>query len=111
MNAVVVCETCGNRLLGTSAETGECVYCLLHLASDPLDSEPSAPAILSRETAGRCIGPYTLLEVIGEGGFGTVWLAEQVEPVRRRVALKIIKLGWTHAPSWHVSRGSGRPCR
>lgn len=93
MNAVAVCETCGNRLLGTSAETGECVYCLLHLASDPLDSEPAAPAILSRETAGRRIGPYTLLEVIGEGGFGTVWLAEQVEPVRRRVALKIIKLG------------------
>src|SRR4051794_28728997 len=39
------------------------------------------------------IGPYRLLQVIGEGGFGTVYLAEQETPVRRRVALKLIKLG------------------
>jgi len=45
------------------------------------------------EKAGDRIGRYKLLEVIGEGGFGVVWMAEQEEPVRRRVALKIIKLG------------------
>ena len=39
------------------------------------------------------IGPYKLREQIGEGGFGTVWVADQEQPVRRRVALKIIKLG------------------
>ncbi len=39
------------------------------------------------------IGPYKLLECLGEGGMGEVWLAEQSEPVHRRVALKIIKLG------------------
>ncbi|HUS35262.1 MAG TPA: serine/threonine-protein kinase, partial [Verrucomicrobiae bacterium] len=39
------------------------------------------------------IGHYKLLQQIGEGGFGTVWMAEQREPVRRRVALKIIKPG------------------
>ncbi|HMJ88188.1 MAG TPA: serine/threonine-protein kinase, partial [Candidatus Acidoferrum sp.] len=39
------------------------------------------------------IGHYRLLQQIGEGGFGTVWMAEQLEPVRRRVALKIIKPG------------------
>jgi serine/threonine protein kinase/tetratricopeptide (TPR) repeat protein len=38
-------------------------------------------------------GPYVLLEPIGDGGFGTVWLAEQRSPVQRQVALKILKLG------------------
>ncbi len=42
---------------------------------------------------GSTIGRYTLLERLGEGAFGTVWAAEQQEPVTRRVAIKIIKLG------------------
>ncbi len=46
-----------------------------------------------RERAGDQVGRYKLLEQIGEGGFGSVWAAEQREPVKRRVALKIIKLG------------------
>jgi serine/threonine protein kinase/Flp pilus assembly protein TadD len=45
------------------------------------------------ETAGSKIGPYKLLEQIGEGGFGVVFMAEQLEPVRRRVALKVVKPG------------------
>jgi WD40 repeat protein len=45
------------------------------------------------ERAGDRIGRYALLEEIGEGGFGVVYKAQQLEPVRRRVALKIIKLG------------------
>jgi eukaryotic-like serine/threonine-protein kinase len=44
-------------------------------------------------TAGTVIGRYHLLQMIGEGGMGEVWLAEQKQPVRRRVALKLIKAG------------------
>jgi hypothetical protein len=51
----------------------------------------AAPALT--EASGTVIGRYKLLEKLGEGGFGAVWAAEQREPVRRRVALKIIKLG------------------
>jgi serine/threonine protein kinase/Tfp pilus assembly protein PilF len=45
------------------------------------------------EAAGTVIGPYQLVEQIGEGGFGVVFLAEQTQPVRRKVALKILKPG------------------
>jgi WD40 repeat protein/Arc/MetJ family transcription regulator len=45
------------------------------------------------EKPGDVIGRYKLLEQIGEGGFGVVYMADQLEPVRRRVALKVIKLG------------------
>jgi WD40 repeat protein/serine/threonine protein kinase len=48
---------------------------------------------LSGESAGAVIDRYKLLEKIGEGGCGVVYVAEQTEPVRRRVALKVIKLG------------------
>ncbi|MBD3162020.1 MAG: tetratricopeptide repeat protein [Candidatus Eisenbacteria bacterium] len=40
------------------------------------------------------IGPYRILERIGEGGFGVVYLAEQTEPIQRRVALKVLKAAW-----------------
>ena len=49
------------------------------------------------ERPGNLIGPYKLLEPIGEGGMGAVWMAEQTEPVRRRMALKVIKAGMDSA--------------
>ncbi len=49
-----------------------------------------APA---REGPGASVGPYKLLEQIGEGGFGVVFMAEQTQPVRRKVALKVLKPG------------------
>jgi serine/threonine protein kinase len=54
---------------------------------------PMLPPTASGEHIGDVIGRYKLLEKIGEGGFGAVYVAEQREPVKRRVALKIIKLG------------------
>jgi serine/threonine protein kinase len=48
---------------------------------------------LIQERPGSNIGPYTLLEKIGEGGFGVVFMAEQTQPVRRKVALKVLKPG------------------
>src|SRR5262245_34404302 len=45
------------------------------------------------ESPGTVIGPYKLLEQIGEGGFGVVFMAEQQQPVRRKVALKVLKPG------------------
>jgi tRNA A-37 threonylcarbamoyl transferase component Bud32 len=56
----------------------------------PLAALPVATPV---EQPGSAVGRYRLLEQIGEGGFGVVYLAEQREPVKRRVALKIIKLG------------------
>src|SRR5258708_2130745 len=57
---------------------------------------PDATVRLSTSTADKAgdrIGRYKLLQQIGEGGCGVVYMAEQEEPVRRRVALKVIKLG------------------
>ena len=48
---------------------------------------------ISIESVGSHIGKYTLLQKLGEGGMGSVWVAEQTEPVKRRVALKVIKPG------------------
>src|SRR5687768_3786918 len=95
---------------------------LLDPSADPLDPDPAAPAphadggLLQlptvdhpptpdetpglaslvgavHERPGSRIGRYKLLQLIGEGGFGSVFMAEQEHPVRRRVALKIVKLG------------------
>ncbi len=58
-----------------------------------LQSPTVSAAAMPAEIPGTRIGPYRLLQEIGQGGFGTVYMAEQDSPVHRRVALKIIKLG------------------
>src|SRR5437879_977275 len=50
-------------------------------------AEPPPPG----EAPGALVGPYKLIEQIGEGGMGTVWLAQQTQPVKRLVAVKLIK--------------------
>ncbi len=54
---------------------------------------PSTLAHKATSLRGTFIGPYKLLQEIGQGGMGTVWMAEQEKPLRRRVALKLIKKG------------------
>jgi serine/threonine protein kinase len=72
-------------------------------AHDEPDESPPAPAgkatvklslpNIPDEAVGQTLGRYKLMERIGEGGCGVVYVAEQTQPVRRRVALKVIKLG------------------
>src|SRR5262249_11432651 len=57
------------------------------------DQSPPIDADHATEGPGTVIGPYKLLQQIGEGGMGTVFMAEQTQPVRRTVALKVIKPG------------------
>ncbi len=57
----------------------------------PQASEPAPAAGEAASLVGQRIGPYTLVEAIGEGGMGEVFLAEQVEPIRRRVAIKLVR--------------------
>ena len=97
-HGVYVAQACGDdeelharvrRLLTAHERAGS-------FMADDAPLSPEAEAELARlkpEEGGEMIGPYKLREQIGEGGFGTVWVADQEKPVRRRVALKIIKLG------------------
>jgi eukaryotic-like serine/threonine-protein kinase len=87
--AAYLAEACGDdadlrrrveRLLEAHPKVGDF---LLQPAGAPAEAE----------TPGSRIGPYKLLRPLGEGGMGTVWAAEQTEPVKRRVALKVIRAG------------------
>jgi serine/threonine protein kinase/Flp pilus assembly protein TadD len=63
------------------------------LEAPPADLVPTAGEPRVTEGPGTVIGPYKLLEQIGEGGFGVVFMAEQQQPIRRKVALKVLKPG------------------
>ncbi|HTZ20022.1 MAG TPA: serine/threonine-protein kinase, partial [Opitutaceae bacterium] len=72
----------------------EALIAAYECAGDFLENSPfQRPPVLPAEKPGDTIGHYTLVRKIGEGGCGTVYLAEQRQPVRRRVAFKVIKLG------------------
>jgi eukaryotic-like serine/threonine-protein kinase len=64
-----------------------------HAASADIESYVATNQSISGHVLGTMIGPYKLMEQIGEGGFGLVFVADQQTPIRRRVALKIIKPG------------------
>src|SRR5437762_9326795 len=88
-----------DRACGDDAELRQCVDALLaaHDAAEdvlrlPYGQRTLEAPVLS-ERPGTTIGRYKLLEQIGEGGFGVVFMAEQQHPVRRKVALKVLKPG------------------
>src|SRR6516164_189128 len=78
------------RMLAAQAEAGSFLEQPAHTPAMTAD-EPIT------EVPGTVIGPYKLLQQIGEGGMGTVFMAEQTQPVQRKVALKIIKPGMDSA--------------
>src|SRR6266536_2637592 len=110
------CRECGTAIPADNPG-GFCARCLLGLglekpedqpesASNPVEQDPDAPKSPAEslrgaasgfpsltEKSGDRIGRYRLLQEIGHGGCGVVYMAEQEEPVRRKVALKVIKLG------------------
>lgn len=88
VNDVPRCLQCGTELGTGSHASGRCPACAGSDAIPTLTHQPGPEAGLPER-----IGSYRLLRQLGEGGMGTVYLAEQREPVRRRVALKVIKEG------------------
>jgi len=71
----------------TMPDTGVPTSGDLEISLDPTPAGPAArPDVAS-------IGPYRLMKKLGEGGMGQVWLAEQMAPIRRQVALKLVKVG------------------
>jgi serine/threonine protein kinase len=100
--AVYLDETCAGNpllrariegLLNAHGEAGD----FMHRPAAAIAAGITAGYEPLTEGPGSRIGPYKLLQEIGEGGMGVVYMAEQTEPVRRRVALKIIKPGMDSA--------------
>jgi eukaryotic-like serine/threonine-protein kinase len=89
-----------DQACGTDRELRQRVEILLRAheqANSILDVAPVPPSATidqpPAEIPGTSVGPYKLIEQIGEGGMGTVWMAQQTEPIKRVVALKLIKAG------------------
>jgi len=93
----MVCPQCSAELK-TEDPAGLCPACLLAgvVGSGFTSSETDTETVITHTSEPielDSFGPYRILRILGEGGMGTVYLAEQSEPIRRRVALKVVKLG------------------
>jgi WD40 repeat protein/serine/threonine protein kinase len=86
LDKLLVRHTQGGNFLGRPADLLQLSDTQEYAAGRPADDPLTPPD-------GGLIGPYKLVEVVGEGGMGTVWLAQQQEPVKRLVAVKVVKAG------------------
>jgi hypothetical protein len=111
MPAQRACTRCGAEL-PADAQADLCHKCsfLNAVFGGPSSTTPETEitdhnSVLENPTR---IGPYKILQQIGEGGCGVVYMAEQEVPVKRRVAVKVIKPGMIRSRCWPVLRPSGR---
>jgi hypothetical protein len=101
--------------LGSGDPAGLCPKCLIQGAFDSsVGTDESRTQTIDTATAAAGdddFGRYQIVRPLGEGGMGTVYLAEQREPIRRWVALKVVKLGMAPARYSRVSPKSARRWR
>jgi serine/threonine protein kinase len=97
MTEIVIRPRRGARPTADQAREGICPRCILRLALEAAQAgneagdEDLTPDPSTHDPAS--IGPYRIVRRLGAGGMGMVYLAEQVEPIRREVALKVIRKG------------------
>jgi serine/threonine protein kinase len=91
------CRECG-AWSDTAVEAGMCASCVFELALEISDASLEAPTTSApASSVPPRIPGYEVRETLGRGGMGTVWLGEQREPVRRTVAIKLIREGFDSA--------------
>jgi hypothetical protein len=106
MTAAERCPECGGPLMGGS-QKGMCARCLLAAAL----RNPSTAAMGGLPVPGDWIGSYRVIRLLGEGGMGMVYLADQENPSPGRWRSRSSNRAWTRARCWRVFRPRRRRWR